>query len=115
VTENVREEPPLGREIEFGAAERVKSGMTAGVIERLAVVVCDSESPEPVTVIVVPEVVADPVGTAEAEAESMNWPNWPGASERVEGVAVTPFGRPVKEILTVSLKPFMGPAVTVSG
>jgi len=66
-TESVREEPPLGSEIELGADERVKSGMAAGVIERLAVAVCESESAEPVAVIVAPVIVA-----AAVEAESVN-------------------------------------------
>jgi hypothetical protein len=67
VTESVREEPPLGNEMEPGAAERVKSGMTAGVMARLAVAVCESEAAEPVAVIVAPVVVA-----AAVEAVSVN-------------------------------------------
>jgi len=113
VTVKDRDEPPLGSETEVGAAVRLKSGVGAAEMARVAVAVCDSESAAPVTVIVAPLFVADPVGAAESEAESMNWPNCPGASERLEGVAVTPFGSPLKEIVTGSLKPFTGPAVMV--
>jgi hypothetical protein len=53
----------------------LKSATSAGEMARLAVVECESESAAPVTVIVAPPFVAEPVGAAESEAESMNWPN----------------------------------------
>jgi len=67
VTLSERDEPPLGNESEPGRAEMVKSGTTAGVIERLAVAVCESESAEPVAVIVTPVMVA-----AALDAERVN-------------------------------------------
>jgi hypothetical protein len=67
VTVSSRADPPLCSEMELGAAVTEKSGMTAGMIERAAVAVWESESAEPVTVI-----VALDVGTAEVEAVRVN-------------------------------------------
>jgi hypothetical protein len=66
VTVNVRAEPPLCRGMELGAAVIVKSGTGAGETERAAVAVWESESAEPVTVIVAVD------AAAEFEAASMN-------------------------------------------
>jgi hypothetical protein len=93
VTVKERPEPPLCREMELGAAVIVKSGTGAAEIETAAVAAWEVESAEPVTV-----TIADGVGAAESEAVNMNWPSCPGASESVEGDAVTPVGRPVSEI-----------------
>jgi len=75
VTVKDRADPPLCNETEAGAAVMLKSATSAGEMARLAVVECESESAAPVTVIVALPFVADPVGAAESEAESMNWPN----------------------------------------
>jgi hypothetical protein len=108
VTLSERDEPPLGREMELGVAVMVKSAATAGVIAREAVAVCESESAAPVTVIVAPE-----VAPAAVEAVSVNCPSCPGATETVEGVAVTPAGSPLSETVTGSVKPFTAVVVTV--
>jgi hypothetical protein len=79
------------------------------MIEREAVAVWEREPSEPLTVIVAPEVVA-----AAVEAARVNCPSWPGVIETVEGVAVTPAGRPLSETFTGSLKPLMAAVVTVN-
>jgi hypothetical protein len=48
----------------LGAAVIVKSGTTAGAIERVAVAVCESEAEVPVAVIVAPDVVPAAVEAA---------------------------------------------------
>jgi hypothetical protein len=107
VTVKDRADPPLCSETELGAAVIVKSGRLAGEMESAAVAVWDVSSAEAVTV-----TIAELVGAAESEALSMNWPNWPGASESAEGEAVTPVGRPLREIFTEPVKPFTPPVVT---
>ena len=62
------------------------------------------------TVIVAPEVVP-----AAVEAERVNWPSCPGVTESVDGVAVTPAGSPLSEMLTGLLKPLTASVVTVKG
>ena len=64
VTVKLRAEPPLGREMELGAAEMLKSGTTGGMTARAAVAVCEREFAEPVTVMVAPEVAAAAVEAA---------------------------------------------------
>jgi hypothetical protein len=59
-------------------------------------------------------IVAAEVGAAAFEAVRVNWASWPGATERVAGLAVTPAGRPLSETLTGLAKPLMAAAVTVS-
>ena len=108
VTVKDRADPPLCRETEVGNAVTVKSGKAAGEIESAAVAVWEVASAEAVTVTMV-----ELVGVAESEALSMNWPNWPGASERVEGEAETPVGRPLSEMFTEPVNPFTPPVVTV--
>jgi hypothetical protein len=107
VTVNVRAEPPLWRVMELGAAVIVKSGSGAEETETSAVAAWEFESAEPVTV-----TMAD-VGSAELAAESINCPSWPGESESLEGVAVTPAGKPLTETLTALVNPFTPPAVTI--
>jgi hypothetical protein len=58
--------------------------------------------------------VAEDVAAAEVEAERTNCPSWPGATESVDGVAVTPAGRPLSEIFTGSAKPLTAAAVMVN-
>jgi hypothetical protein len=105
---SVRAEPPLCRGMELGAAVIVKSGTGAREIVRAAVAVWESGPAEAVTVTIVD------VAAAESEAVRVNCANCPGVTERVEGVAVTPAGRPLSETLTGVAKPLTGAAVTVS-
>jgi hypothetical protein len=91
----------------LGAAVIVKSGTGAAETLTAAAAVWDREPAEPVTVTVAAEVSA-----AELEAVSVNWASFPGVTETVDGVAVTPAGRPLSETFTGLEKPPIAEAVT---
>jgi hypothetical protein len=83
----------------------VGGGVPAVATVSARAVVCDSVPDVPVTVtLVLP-------AAAEAAAVRVALCATPGCSERVEGAAVTPEGRPVKATDTLPLKPFAAVAV----
>jgi len=100
---------PATRVSEVGATESVKLGVVARAVRVSAALVVWLKVPEvPVKVS-----VADP-GLADEEAVSVKLCGVPGVSVRVEGVAVTPAGKPLRLRVTGLLKLFVDEAVTLA-
>ena len=107
-TETVSPAPPCVTVRLAGVKVRAKPRPSGGasVTESAKVAVCVTDVAVPVTV-----TVASPVA-ALAAAVNVTFCGVPGVRLSVDGLAVTPAGRPLSLTLTVPLKPFIGTAST---
>ena len=107
-TETVLPPPPCATVRLAGVTVRAKPRFSGGasVTESDKAAVCVTDAAVPVTV-----TLASPVG-APAAAVRVTLCAVPGLRLSVDGLAVTPLGRPLRWTFTVPLKPFMGTAFT---